>query len=310
MFETIDNRRKLLGEDLKVELREGSKVRIAASCFSMYAFAELKEELEKINELKFLFTAPTFTKDQLSEGVKKEKREFFIPKRNRENSLYGSEFEIKLRNEMTLKAIAKECAKWVKEKVKFKSNITNSSIPNLIGIENKDKTTLTYNPIDGFTTTDLGFQQGNSIFTAINKTDFAEQSKYLFSMFDEIWNDKSKVEDITETIVEMIGSAYQENAPEFIYYVILYNIFTEFLNDITEDNMPNEASIPNTFHRKFDIILTKTCFQNPSLDFSFFSFTSNLISAFSIKFAFFILLLSPILVPITFFLLIFEKGYF
>lgn len=242
MFETIDNRRKLLGEDLKVELREGSKVRIAASCFSMYAFAELKEELEKIDELKFLFTAPTFTKDQLSEGVKKEKREFFIPKRNRENSLYGSEFEIKLRNEMTLKAIAKECAKWVKEKVKFKSNITNSSIPNLIGIENKDKTTLTYNPIDGFTTTDLGFQQGNSIFTAINKTDFAEQSKYLFSMFDEIWNDKSKVEDITETIVEMIGSAYQENAPEFIYYVILYNIFTEFLNDITEDNMPNEAT--------------------------------------------------------------------
>ena len=241
MFETIDNKRKLLGDDLKKELKKGSKVRIASSCFSMYAFKELKEELSQIEELRFLFTSPTFTKDQIAEGSKKEKREFFIPKQNRENSLYGSEFEIKLRNEMTLKAIAKECANWVKQKVKFKSNITNSTIPNLIGIQ-RDDNSVVYNPIDGFTTTDLGYQQGNSIFTAINKTDFAEQSKYMFTMFDEIWNDKNKVEDITDNVVGMIGSAYQENAPEFIYYVILYNIFSEFLDDISEDNMPNEAT--------------------------------------------------------------------
>ena len=242
MFENIDNRTKLLGDDLKAELRKGSKVRIASSCFSMYAFKELKDELSQIDELKFLFTSPTFTKDQLAEGTKKEKREFFIPKQTRENSLYGSEFEIKLRNEMTLKAIAKECADWVRKKVKFKSNITNSSIPNLIGIQNEDNSTVTYNPVNGFTTTDLGYQQGNSIFTAISKTDFAEQSKFLFSMFDEVWNDKSKVEDITDNVVEMISSAYQENSPEFIYYIILYNIFSEFLDDISEDNMPNEAT--------------------------------------------------------------------
>ncbi len=242
MFENIDNRTKLLGDDLKSELRKGSKVRIASSCFSMYAFKELKEELSQIDELKFLFTSPTFTKDTIAEGVKKEKREFYIPKQNRENSLYGSEFEIKLRNEMTLKAIAKECANWVRQKVKFKSNITNSSIPNYIGIDHQDGTTVTYNPVNGFTTTDLGYQQGNSIFTAISKTDFAEQSKFLFSMFDEVWNDKSKVEEITDNVVEMISSAYQENSPEFIYYIILYNIFSEFLDDINEDNMPNEAT--------------------------------------------------------------------
>lgn len=242
MFETIDNRVKLLGDDLKVELQEGSKVRIAASCFSMYAFKELKAELEKIDELQFLFTSPTFTKDQLTDSTKKERREFFIPKLNRENSLYGNDFEIKLRNEMTLKAIAKECAEWVKKKVKFKSNITTGGIPNIIGIEKKDNSSIIYNPIDGFTTSDLGYQQSNNIFTAINKTDFAEQSKYLFSMFDEVWNDKTKVENITDAVVEMIGSAYQENTPEFIYFVILYNIFSEFLDDITEDNMPNEMT--------------------------------------------------------------------
>lgn len=194
MFETIDNRTKLLGDDLKVELKKGSKVRIAASCFSMYAYKELKKELSEIQDLNFLFTSPTFTKDKFSDDIKKEKREFFIPKQNRENSLYGSEFEIKLRNEMTLKAIAKECSDWVKTKTKFKSNSTKGTIPNLIGIERPDGTSITYNPIDGFTTSDLGYQESNNIFTAINKTDFAEQSKYLFSMFDEVWNDKEKIE--------------------------------------------------------------------------------------------------------------------
>ena len=234
MFETIDNRNKLLGEDLKVELKKGSKVRIASSCFSMYAFNELKKQLSEIDELKFLFTSPTFTGDQIADNLKKEKREFFIPKQARENSLYGSEFEIKLRNEMTLKAVARECAEWVKQKVKFKSNKTDGNIPNLIGIDRPEDTKLTYMPIDGFTTTELGYQQGKNIFTAITKTDFAEQSKYLFSMFDEVWNDKSKVEEITDTVVDMISNAYQENSPEFMYFIILYNILMIYLKIICQ----------------------------------------------------------------------------
>ena len=242
MFENIDNRTKLLGDDLKVELQLGSKVRIASSCFSMYAFNELREALSGIEELKFLFTSPTFTTENLPDGTNKEKREFFIPKLNRERSLFNSEFEIKLRNEMTLKAIAKECAEWVRKKVKFKSNITNRSIPNIIGIQKLDGSSVTYNPVHSFTTSDLGYQKGDSIFTAITKTDFAEQSKYLFAMFDEVWNDKAKVQDITDNVVEMLNSAYQENSPEFLYFIILYNIFNEFLEDISEDNMPNEAT--------------------------------------------------------------------
>ncbi|MGN1201524.1 MAG: helicase-related protein [Candidatus Caccovivens sp.] len=242
MFEIIDNKSKLLGDDLKQELSQDAKVRIAASCFSMYAFNELKEELSKIKELEFIFTSPTFTKDNFSDNMKKEKREFFIPKHNRESNLYGTEFEIKLRNKMSLKAIAKECANWVRDKVKFKSNITTGSMQNFIGIEKTDGQKINYMPTSGFTTTDLGFNQGNSLFTAITKSDQSDQSKFLFSMFDEIWNDKSKVEDVTQSVVDFIGNAYQENSPEFIYYIILYNIFTEFLDDISEDNMPNEMT--------------------------------------------------------------------
>lgn len=242
MFENIDNTKKLLGEDLKKELCAGSKIRITASCFSMYAFNELKEELSKINELEFIFTSPTFTKSAIFDDIKKEKREFYIPKQKRESSLYGSEFEIKLRNKMSLKAVAKECAEWVKEKVKFKSNKTNSTMPNFISVKTPDGKMINYMPVNGFTTTDLGYNQGDNLFTAITKSDSLDQCKYLFSMFDEIWNDESKLEDVTQRVVDFIGTAYQENSPEFIYFIILYNIFSDFLSDITDDQMPNEAT--------------------------------------------------------------------
>ena len=96
-MEIIDNISKTLKDDLKLELKNGSKLSVAAACFSIYAFQELKEELKNIDEMRFIFTSPTFT----TEKAKKEKREFYIPRLNRERSLYGTEFEVKLRNELT-----------------------------------------------------------------------------------------------------------------------------------------------------------------------------------------------------------------
>ena len=109
-IDIIDNINKTLKDDMAVEIKQGSKLSIAAACFSIYAFQELKEQLMDIDELRFIFTSPTFT----TEKAKKEKREFYIPRLNRERSLYGTEFEVKLRNELTQKAIAKECAEWIR----------------------------------------------------------------------------------------------------------------------------------------------------------------------------------------------------
>ena len=88
-MEVINNTSKTLRDDLSVEIKEGSKLSIAAACFSIYAFQELKKELQGIEELRFIFTSPTF----VAEKTKKEKREFYIPRLNRERSLYGTEFE-------------------------------------------------------------------------------------------------------------------------------------------------------------------------------------------------------------------------
>ena len=100
-MELINNTTKTLRDDLAVELKAGSRLSIAAACFSIYAFQELKAELQNIEELRFIFTSPTFT----TKKAKKEKREFYIPRLNRERSLYGTEFEIRLRNELSQKSV-------------------------------------------------------------------------------------------------------------------------------------------------------------------------------------------------------------
>lgn len=231
-MELIDNKNKLLYEDLSKEIKKGSKLSIAASCFSIYAFQELKKELKNIEELRFIFTSPTF----LKEKPKKEKREFYIPRLNRERSLYGNEFEIKLRNELTQKAISKECAKWIKKKVIFKSNMTNENMMGFINLDDKN-----YMPINGFTTIDLGYEKGNNAYNMVQKTEVPFSTVYL-ELFNNLWKDSKKLQDVTEQVIENITTAYNENSPDFIYFVTLYNIFNEFLEDISEDVLPNEAT--------------------------------------------------------------------
>ncbi|WP_418816820.1 helicase-related protein [Pseudoruminococcus massiliensis] len=230
-MELINNTTKTLKDDLSVEIKKGSKLSIAAACFSIYAFQELKKQLISIDELRFIFTSPTF----VAEKTKKEKREFYIPRLNRERSLYGTEFEIKLRNEMTQKAIAKECAEWIKEKVTFKSNISDKSIQGQLVVDE-----VGYTPINNFTTVELGCEKGNVISTTIVKDQSLAQT--LIRDFDEIWNDKKVLQEVTDEVVESITAAYNENSPDFIYFVTLYNIFNEFLEDVSEDVLPNEAT--------------------------------------------------------------------
>ena len=231
-MELINNTTKTLRDDLAVEIKKGSKLSIAASCFSIYAFQELKKELQGIDELRFIFTSPTFT----TEKAKKERREFYIPRLNRERSLYGTEFEIKLRNELTQKAIAKECAEWIRQKVTFKSNVTNENMMGFINLDDKN-----YMPINGFTTVDLGCERGNNAYNMVQKTEAPFSTAYI-DLFESIWNDNAKLQEVTDEVIENITAAYNENSPDFIYFVTLYNIFNEFLEDVSEDNLPNEAT--------------------------------------------------------------------
>ncbi|MBB5353834.1 superfamily II DNA or RNA helicase [Haloferula luteola] len=241
-MQTIDNVNDLLGDDLKLTVQPGSKLRIAASCFSIFAYEALKEELDQVESVAFIFTSPTFVYGKTTDKLPKERREFFIPKLERERSLYGTEFEIQLRHQLTQRAIARECAEWICSKVTFRSNSTKSSMQQMACIESAGSEPVVYFPLQGVTAVDLGYQQGNSLSNIVNKFSGAPMTDGYIRLFDQIWEDREKLEEVTDQVCDHIAGVYAENSPERIYFVMLYNIFTEFLEDITEDVMPNDRT--------------------------------------------------------------------
>ncbi|WP_345990444.1 helicase-related protein [Sulfurimonas sp. HSL1-2] len=240
-MEIIDNINQLFGDNLKKNITKNSKLKIAASCFSIYAFEALKKELEKIDSLEFIFTSPTFVPNEAIDNIKKERREFFIPKSERERSFYGSEFEIQLKNKLTQRAIAKECAEWIKRKATFRSNHTSAPMQQFACVSS-EAATVVYNPLNGFTAVDLGYQQGNAVSNFVNRFDESAMTQTYLNLFEQIWSDREKLDDVTQRLVDHISTVYKENSPEHIYFSMLYNIFNEFLEDLNEDVLPNDRT--------------------------------------------------------------------
>lgn len=235
-METFNNTTKVVKDDLVKKIKSGSKVYIAAACFSIYAYKALRDELEGCDEFRFIFTSPAF----VAEKTQKERREFYIPRLNREKSLYGTEFEVRLRNELKQKAVAKECADWIRQKASFRSNTTQEGMNNFLVVENSYET-YTYSPMNSFTSVDIGCERGNNISNMVIRVENPASMEYM-SLFDSVWDDKEKLTDVTSDVIDMIEAVYQENSPELIYFMTLYNIFSEFLEDISEDVLPNEAT--------------------------------------------------------------------
>lgn len=237
----IDNINILLGDDLKKALGRKGRLKIAASCFSMYAYEALCKELKHLEAFEFIFTEPTFVPDEAAGKIKKERREFFIPRQHRESSLYGTEFEIQLRNKLTQRAIARECADWLRRKATFRSNRTQAPMQQFACVSSPEGETV-YCGIQGFTAVELGYQKDNAVSRMINCLEEQPFTSTYLALFDQIWNNADQLQDVTETVCDHIASVYTENAPERIYFLILYHIFREFLEDVDEDVLPNDRT--------------------------------------------------------------------
>ena len=232
----IDNVNYRLVDDLKETIKKGSKVSIAASSFSIYAYEALKKELGKIDELRFIFTSPTF----IEENFKKEVPKFFIPHLFKEADLCGGEFELRLKNKLNQRSLARECSQWVKDKVVFKSNKQiGNPLPGMIHLENEHPDSVSYSNLSSFTTSDLGTTHKKGFPTLIQKTSFPDSQAYL-DWFNQIWENEAELKEVTEKVQEFFETAYQENSPEFIYFITLYNIFNDFLQDLSIETLPND----------------------------------------------------------------------
>lgn len=238
MIESFNNKTDKVGDDFKKTITTGSKVDIAAGIFSIYGYAALKKELDKIKQLRFIFTDPTFI--ELDKN-KREQRQFQINSNHRKKAISGSDFEINLKNELTGKSIAQECKKWIEQKASFKTNAVNQYIQPHLRLKN-DKSNFVYMGINEFTSAGLGYQKDNTILNQIIKTDDLDTTQQYAQNFEDVWNDEKVLKDVTTEVIDYIAELYKENSPEFVYYVTLHNIFNEFLEDVSEDELANEKT--------------------------------------------------------------------
>jgi len=238
MIKNFNNKTEKVGDEIKQDIKSNSKIDVAAAIFSIYGFQVLKKELSKIDKLRFVFTDPTFVEINKK---KKEQRKFEINSNSRKRAIGGTDFEINLKNKLEGKVVAKECKEWIVKKASFKSNSANYYIQPHFSIKNKDEN-IVYTGINEFSSAGFGYEKDNSILNQAIKTDDYETTKQFLDRFEEIWNDENLLTDITDEVVDYISNLYKENPPEFIYYLILYNIFDEFLEDISEDELANEKT--------------------------------------------------------------------
>jgi superfamily II DNA or RNA helicase len=236
----IDNINQRLGDDLKRTLTPGARLRIAAANFSIFAYEALRAELEQIDAFELIFTAPAFVPDEVADRMRRERREFHIPKAERERTFYGSEFEIRLKNRLTQRAIARDCADWIRRKAEFRSNATGAPMQQFACVH-AAAGLVVYQPLQGFTAVDLGYERGDAVSSVTVRMPEPASAQFD-ALFQQIWDAPDKVEDVTTRLVEHIASVYKENEPERIYFLMLYNIFNEFLSDLSEDVLPNDRT--------------------------------------------------------------------
>lgn len=233
-FKTLNNQ---LGEtvykELEKHIKKGSKVSTISAYFTMYAYSALKKELDKIDEMRFIFTTPSFSKNK-----DKEAREYEIVN----NNIFGNEFELKLRNEMTQSAVAKDCAKWLKDKVEIKSfKEPNVAQPRMIHVHNKSEEDIVINGSVDFTTDGLGI-------TGSNRADFnnfmagEEFTDSQLLSFDTLWSNEMVLTDVKDKLLKQMEVMYEENSGEFIYFKSLYHIFYNYLDELDEDNIVKKGN--------------------------------------------------------------------
>ena len=237
MPQTIDNVNCRLGDDIASRLSGEATIYVASNGFSLSAFEHLADQLEQAKEIKFVFTAPAFVpQDAVKEKLKKERREFFIPGVG-EASVLGTEYEIRLRNRLMQKAIAKRCADWIRKgNVKFASVGTYGAIQDMFIIETPSGNSV-YVPFQGFTADVLGFERGE-FQSAISTRMGGMYAQPFLTRFKEIWA-SGEVSDVTGKLLDHIANVYRDNEPELVYFLVLKYLFQEALKDFDEDSMPN-----------------------------------------------------------------------
>lgn len=243
----VDNKQSgLVGDVLKEHIREGGELSIAAAHFTLYAFKELKKELEMLDEIRFIFTEPSFVENSLMPMDRIEMNE---------SKLFGVEEEIQYKNELTQQYIASKLSNWLEKKVKIKSVVNQRVDAGFYHLENKDGSQVSLVGSAPFSSAGLGYTNSYNMYLNTIVQDEETNAK-IKQIFNQMWENKQQLQDVKNEVLNRVQQMYEKNSPELAYFVTIYNIFKKFLEE-------NEG---------YDRIQQKTGFQQTEVWNKLYSF--------------------------------------
>lgn len=204
---------KNVGDFLENKIENGSALSFVSAYFTIYAYHALKDSLNDIDELRFLFGEPRFVKSVDPEN--KNTKEYKIEDE-------GLTYDDRLKQNW----IAKECADWIsQDNVKIQSikqsNLMHGKMYHISNNGVNDAIVGSSN----FTVRGLGLSHSINNIELNLEVDSNRDRNDLKTWFDKIWDDKTLVENVKDEVVDYIKKLYQNNAPEFIYFKTLFHIF-------------------------------------------------------------------------------------
>ena len=220
----LDNRTNgKVGEELRKHIEKGSQLSVVSGLFSIFGYSELKKELEKIDYFRILLPQNSV------EFNNQKMNDFFI------KGLTGSEMERKFRNNLDISQIAHECAIWLTKKAEIRTSAT--LIPqSLYHITKPNGEETAIHGSSPFSAEGFGFTPSDSFDMNFCFTT-GEETRSLLKWFDSIWNNQQNTNDIKSILISQLEKIYSEKSPSFIYFIVLFNVFKEYIGEIEEENI-------------------------------------------------------------------------
>ena len=220
----IDNRKTAkIGDTLKASLYGGSRLSILSGLFSIYAFDALKKELSKTRSTRLLLTQLGLHDSTLNTRI--------------EPQLNGDKFELRLRNQLNQAKVAAECAKWIEKQALVKTTVRSGLIPQtLFHVSNESDESIAIQGSSQFTSTGLGYTESDSFDMNMCVKDL-ENTKGLLQWFDSLWTNETMVADAKELLLQQLNYLAEEKPAQFIYFVTLYNLFKDYLEEFDEEKI-------------------------------------------------------------------------